>query len=139
MRTIHDFIKSARITATIKPTDRNPYAENDDWAKTADHWSVWLKCDGHRMHTYFSMGSGHNGKAPKLCDVLDSMASDAAGYPLDSDTEAAFAEWCGEYGYDTDSRKTHRTFKVIGQQIERLKRLLGPAALNVLCCEVERL
>lgn len=138
MTTINEFINSTGLRATIKPAAINPYIVKDEWAKTASHWSVWLHCGRERMHTYYSMGSAHEG-APELADVLDSLASDAASFPLDWHAEEAFADWCADYGYDTDSRKAYGTFKIIAAQTERLKRLLGSAGLNTLCCEVERL
>lgn len=136
--TIEQFIASAGITATIKPAERNPHIDADDWALDASHWSVWLRCGRSRMHTYFSMGSAHT-EPPKLRDVLDGLASDAASFPLDWDTDEAFAGWCSDYGYSTDSRKAYRTYRIIAAQTERLKRLLGSSALNTLCCEVDRL
>lgn len=60
----------------------NPYIAKDEWAERSSHWSVWLHCGKQRMHTYYSMGSAHTA-APKLCDVLYSLASDAASFPLD--------------------------------------------------------
>lgn len=138
MMTIEQFIAKHGVTAKIKPTTINPFVANDEWAQSASHWSVWLHSGRERMHTYYSMGSAHT-EPPKLADVLDSLASDAASFPLDWGTEEAFAEWCSDYGYDTDSRKAYNTFRVIAAQTERMKRVFGAAGLNELCCETERL
>ena len=79
------------------------------------------------------MGSAHK-SPPTLADVLDCMAGESAGVENARD----FADWCGEYGYDTDSRKVERTFKACQQQAADLKRLLGPAAYETLLWNVER-
>jgi hypothetical protein len=115
---LDDFIASAFITATATPTDRNP---NMNDGETMAHWRVTLRRPGnHKMTVYFSMGSGHHGKAPEAADVLDCLASDAAGI----ENAQSFEDWCGEYGYDTDSRKAFRTFNVCKREAERLRKFL---------------
>ena len=91
--TIAQFVAANRITMTAMWTDRNP---NMDDAEYMDHWKVVIRRPGHTLTTYFSMGYGHSGKAPKAKDVLDCLASDASG------TENSFEDWCSEYGYESD-------------------------------------
>ena len=71
-----------------------------------DHWRCRLRNDGKSMTVYFSKGSGHNGAAPTLEEVLETLASDASGV----DNARDFEDWCSEYGYDTDSRTAERTY-----------------------------
>lgn len=138
MSTIQEFIAMNGLTAAISPADDNPNMDHDP-KHPMDHWRVVVKMsDGDRpvkMTTYFSMGSGHNGKAPELGDVLDCLASDAASVENARD----FADWCSEYGYDTDSRKAHRTYTVCKRQAERLRKLLGVTAYDDLLWNTERL
>ncbi len=74
-----------------------------------------------RMTLHFSKGVGHHGQAPEVTEVLDCLASDAAGIENSQDFEG----FCSEYGYDTDSRKAEKTYKACVHQTERLKRFLG--------------
>lgn len=126
------FIRNHQITATSRRVDTNPTAP--DWTD-ADHWRVELRRPGRKMTVYFSMGYAHKGKPPEVADVLDCLASDSAGIEQARD----FADWCAEYGYDTDSRKAHRTFKVCERQAARLHKFLSDDAYNQLLYRTERL
>lgn len=121
--TIAQFIADNRITMTAERVDKNP--NNKDW-HDADHWKVKLRVkdsDGtaHVMTTYFSKGYGHKGKEPKADEVLDCLASDAAGV----ENAQSFEDWCSEYGYDTDSRKAEKTYNVCKHEADYLKKWLG--------------
>ena len=77
---IEDFITANRITMTAERVDCNPHMDSRDM----DHWKVeFRRVPGGktvaRLATYYSMGFGHNGKAPKAENVLDCLASDASG------------------------------------------------------------
>jgi hypothetical protein len=94
------------------------------------------------MKLYFSQGSVHT-QDPILADVLDCLASDAAGYenakPSPRSPKDHFVSWAVEYGYDGDSRKAERTFKAIKRQAEQLKRTIGEDAYQELLWNTERL
>lgn len=87
------------------------------------------------LELYFSQGSAHT-EPPTLADVLDCLASDAAGY---NQAGGQFEEWCSEYGYDSDSRKAEKTFRAVQQQARDLKALLGNDAYEELLFQTERL
>jgi hypothetical protein len=129
---INEFAKSAGLTMTAVPTDHNPSMED---GATMDHWRCTIRAGHSRMSLVFSMGSGHNGKRPELADVLYCLASDASGYENARD----FADWCSEYGYDTDSRRAERTFRAVERQAKRLRSVLGESAYNTLLWDTERL
>lgn len=137
MATLAEFIQEHGIErAAVEPAAANPNMTGEDSADM-NHWTVTL-FDGERrsnMTIPFSMGSGHNGAEPELADVLDCLASDAAGY---ENSGASFEEWAGEYGYDTDSRRAEATFRAIAGQSEQLAAFLGQDAYKALLWEVER-
>lgn len=116
------FAAAHRITANVQAAMSNPYAP--EWTD-ADHWKVTLRREtpqGLRtMVTYFSQGYGHNGKAPKLTAVLETLI-------LDSNvlTMRDFADWCDEYGYNADSLKDRKTYDATRKLAERFRRWLGP-------------
>ena len=82
----------------------------------------------------FVKGAGHYGTEPTVEEVLDCLAMDSQGVSGNS-----FEDWCDEYGYDTDSRKAHRTYRICDRQAEKLKALLGDSAYETLLYNVERL
>jgi len=128
---ISEVLRGANVRFSCEYTDKNPHMDNPEM----DHWKCKIRCGRQSMTLVFSMGSGHHGKEPELYDVLDCLASDAAGY----ENARSFEEWCGEYGYDTDSRKAERTYKTIGKQAEALKRVLGEELYKALLWDTERM
>lgn len=111
-----DFVAKHNITAEAERVDCNP---NMDDSAEMDNWRVLLRCGSKRMSVYYSMGKGHNGAAPEAADVLDCLASDGIA------PDTSFEDWCGDFGYDTDSRKAHRTYTICKRQDARLWKLLG--------------
>ncbi len=131
MTTLAEFIKSAGITMTLKPIDSNPNMIDPD--PRMRHYACTLRSGKSRLTVPFSMGSGLS-RAPELADVLDCMASDSSGV----ENAKSFEDWCAEYGYDTDSRKAERTFKICEREAENLKRFLGESAYQTLLWKTDR-
>ena len=117
MNTIHDLISRNGIKFWAVRTDSNTNMDAN-----MDHWRCRISnAAGKRIVVTFSMGIGHHGKAPKLEEVIDCLASDASGV----ENARGFEEWRGEYGYDTDSRKAEKTYKACQRVCDQLKRLVG--------------
>jgi hypothetical protein len=82
----------------------------------------------------FYLSSRMTPTAPEVADVLDCLASDASGVENSRD----FEEWCSEYGYDTDSRKAEKTYRICAAQAEQLKSFLGEDLYKQLLWDTER-
>lgn len=132
--TLKAFVSRHHITASAEWADRNPNAEDGEWAREANHYKVTLRRGRRRMTVYFSMGSALT-REPSAEDVLNSLSLDSAGV----DNARSFEEWCGEYGYDIDSRKAERTYRVCQRQAEKLQQFLGMELYNVLLWQTEGL
>ena len=65
---------------------------------------------------------------PALADVLHSLVSDGAAY-FDAET---FENWCGNYGYDPDSRKAEQVWKACDETGRKLARVLNADELATL-------
>lgn len=131
--TLADFVKERGIRMRAKRVDCNPNMESD---APMDHWRcVFTSAERRRLSVYFSMGVGLGGVEPQAEDVLDCLASDSVGVENARD----FKDWCADYGYDPDSRKAERTFRVCRLQAAKLKQFLGDAAYKNLLWNVERL
>jgi hypothetical protein len=52
---------------------------------------------------------------------------------------ASFEDGAGEFGYDTGSRKAHKTYRLIEKQAAQLKELIGNEAYEALLWHTERL
>jgi len=129
--TIAELIRKNRITLTAERCEANPNMDSQDM----DHWKTVLRIGNRRMTVYFSKGYGHNGKAPKADEVLGCLASDSAAI----ENTRSFEDWCAEFGYDSDSRKAEKTFKVCEHQAKRLRSFLGEDLFNTLIWDAERL
>ena len=139
--TLQEFIDEYGITLSSQPAGHNPHMEDSD---RMDNWKCKLTAhksamDGlvqrkATMRLYFSKGVGHNGVAPGVAEVLECLASDAAGIENSKD----FADWCSEYGYSTDSRRAEKVYRQCERQAERLQKFLGPEHYNDLLWNIER-
>lgn len=128
--TLDDFIQEHKITMTTKKTFHNPYMDNSDHM---NHWIVTLKREDRTLKSYYSQGLGIK-TLPTAKDVLDCLASDAAGY----DNSRDFADWASEYGYDEDSRKAEKTYHVCAEEAKKLRHFLGEEAYQTLLWNMER-
>jgi len=131
-KTINQFIAENKLTMEAKPVSHNP---NMDSETPMDHWQCEIAKDGGEPWlTFFSMGIGHKSKSPELADVLDCLASDAAGF----DNAQDFEDWASEYGYSEDSRKAEAIYNTIDRQADELKQFLGDDAYSDMLWNTER-
>jgi hypothetical protein len=132
-KTIADFITEQHIGMAVERANNNP---NMDDSADMSHWLCRFNHpDGRQMRVHFSMGSGHAGKAPRADEVLDCLASDAAGVS----NAQSFDDWCAEYGYDTDSPKAEKIYNACHEQAADLETFLGSDAFKELLWNTERL
>jgi hypothetical protein len=132
--TLDEFIGKYGLQMTVASIDSNPnFSADDKWLATAHHYRCIIKRGKKRMTVPFSQGSAVT-NPPTLPDVLDCLAMDS-GAQLSS-----FEDWCGDFGYDLDSRKAEKLFRVCRRQAQSLLRLLGSqAALEDLIYQTDRL
>jgi hypothetical protein len=130
---IKEFIRKPVTSIEVEWADSNPNMDSDPkWQ--ANHYKVKLRRAGKQLTTYFSMGIALSNE-PSAEDVLDCLASDACGV----ENARSFEDWCSEYGYDTDSRKAEKTFKLCTKQARQLRQFLGDDDYQTLLWKTERL
>jgi hypothetical protein len=132
-QTINQFVNRSNIRMSCDWADTNPNIDPKDWARGTSHFRCTFRRGRKQMSTYFSQGPAIAGE-PKAVDVLDCLASDAAGI----DNARHFEDWCGEYGYDTDSRKAERIYEACRKQAMKLENFLGAELYQALLFETER-
>ena len=82
-----------------------------------NNWRAQLKGFGRSLTVDFFGGSAvYDIKAE---DVLSSLCLDASAGAQD------FDEFCSEFGYDTDSRKAHDTWKACKVASRKIRQFLG--------------
>jgi hypothetical protein len=62
--------------------------------------------------------------APHAADVLHSLALDSSA------ATQTFADWCSDFGYDTDSRKALATYETCQQAADKLTRVFGRGCIE---------
>lgn len=125
------FLSKYPVKMSVSWADENP--NMDGMPAGSRHFKCVLRFQRRRLTTYFSQGPAIE-REPSVEDVLDCLAMDASVVA----NAGSFEDWCGEYGYDTDSRKAERTYAACQEQAQGLERLLGESANNLLLWETER-
>lgn len=93
-----------------------PYFDDDKQSRNI--YSVCLFRTDKNSAVYFKFGdsiaNAQEGKEPDVYSILACVGSDYW-------TPDTFKEFCGEYGYNEDSRKAEKLFKVCRQQAEKIQ------------------
>lgn len=128
---IDNFIKAQGITGEFEPVDENP--NMPDMPKGSRHWRVTIRnAGGEEMQVYYSMGPALD-EEPTLGEILECLTIDAIAYENTED----FWDWMSELGFDVaEGRKAERIYRVVGEQAEELKNLLGEDAYYKMLYEI---
>jgi len=108
----------------------------EDGSGTMTHWRCIIirqPPDGKTIVVHFSMGEAHGDRKPQITEVLDCLASDVAG------SRDSFEDWCGSYGYDTDSRSALRIYRACRKVHTQLGKILSKAERKELLDNTDRL
>jgi len=65
-------------------------------------------------------------KAPHAADILHCLLLDSVA------SGQSFAEWCSDFGYDTDSRKAYAAYEDCQQNTDKLNRVIDRATQTAL-------
>jgi len=81
-----------------------------------DRWRITLQARGKQIGFDFwnSFNDSQSGKDPTAYDALACISSDVH-------CPETFEEFCGDYGYDTDSRKAEKTFQRVSAFSRKLR------------------
>jgi hypothetical protein len=127
--------KGVTVKATLVHSPINRKAKGEDWKQSAYHFSVVLIYKGRSMVTEWWSGHGNEIKGKHLAN-LDwttpakppkvTAAGVLYGLILDSSAlDMGFEDWCGDFGYDTDSRKALELYHECQRMGKKVRALLG--------------
>lgn len=68
---------------------------------------------------------------PHAADVLYSLILDSGA------ASQTFADWCADFGYDTDSRKALATYEACQQNADKLRRVFDRVAIDALSAALQ--
>jgi hypothetical protein len=115
------------ITIEHERATANPSMPDDEWQRSARHYKVTLRRAGKKMTVFFSKGSGHEGRAPAVGEVLESLALDAASI----DSTSGFEDWAREFGFEVDDpsdpayKRAKRSYAATQREKAKLETFLG--------------
>ncbi len=114
-KTLKQLAKSVKLVCDGGP--HLEYSKQDEWQQNANGYRCTLRYKGRQYSLDFWQGVGISGD-PTAESVLECLLSDAS-------VSDGFEEFCGEFGYDTDSRKAERLHKACLKIRDNMERLLG--------------
>lgn len=135
---IDDVLKKRNISMVSKTSAPTKLQAKNFSKPGTTHWTCTFRF-GHKsspgfrlMQVKYSQGSAIE-TPPKACCVMNCLVF--SDYVSDY---ISFEEWCGDFGYDTDSRDNEALFKVCQKQSRELDAFLGNDVLVELQnCEPE--
>src|SRR5271166_1817355 len=104
---------TSRVTASVR--FGAPY--NETFAES-EGYTVTLRYQGRQMTVPFYMGPALC-REPEAAEVLECLISDTML------GEQTFEDFCGDLGYDTDSRKAEASWAQCRSIAPRVRKLLG--------------
>jgi hypothetical protein len=121
----NDFLNATSTALTAKFTRHGKHFSSDK--ESRDIFKVMLK---NKLHTYrFNFGqsinksTGTGANTPSAYDVLACLTCYSPG---------TFENFCGDYGYDLDSRSAYKTYKEVMKEYKNLELLFTPEQLEQL-------
>jgi hypothetical protein len=116
-----DFLQSSNTSFNASYKTHGLYFPDDKMSR--DIWYITLKNSQHRYRFTFGQSINNAGKAPTEYDVLACLTKYEPG---------TFENFCGDFGYDTDSRTAERTYKAVCKEWENIEKLFSESELEQL-------
>ena len=115
-----DFLTKNGVKFSAKYLDYAPYFDDDNVSRAI--YSLTLRVNGKSASFKFgqSIKSTEKGEEPSAYELLASLTKSDPG---------TFEEFCGEFGYDTDSRKAYKTYSAVVREWCKVNRLFTEAQI----------
>ena len=109
-----------QLEISLSYTDHGIQIERDANRPWEHHaYTVKVTRGDESFETAYKQGLAHE-DGPSLVSVLASLMSDAS-----AGEQGSFEDFCGDFGYDTDSRRAESTYRACQQTAVAMRRLLG--------------
>lgn len=108
------FAKDHGVKLTVKSVEYRPYFPKDKESRYV--FKMQLKRAGKQYTFNFGQSIAVGDKEPTMYDVLASIQKYDVG---------SFENFCGDFGYNQDSRTAERTYKAVCKEFENVEKLFG--------------
>ena len=113
--------KKLNLKMIINSVDYKKYFDNDTEKRHV--FNITLKKE-HKQYTFnFGQSIAQGSNEPTMYDVLTCLQKYDVG---------TFEDFCGEYGYDNDSRRAEKIYKAVCKEYQGMQRLFTESELNLL-------
>lgn len=110
----NDFAKKYGVKLTIIDRDYKKHFVDDKDCRWV--FKCRLTRNGKSYTFNFGQSISDGDKEPTMYDILACLQKYECG---------TFSDFCGEFGYDCDSRKAERIYKAVCREYDAVKRLFG--------------
>lgn len=119
----NDFLASTKSTLSIKFLKHDFHFDDDK--ETRDIYSCVLKRGklSYKIKFGQSIAGSERGEKPNAYDILSCLQKYDTG---------DFENFCGDFGYDTDSRKAEKTYKAVRKEYEGLAKMYNEEELSIM-------
>lgn len=114
----NDIMEAMGITMTATFSKHAKYFPED--TETRDIYKITLWHNGESYSFTFGQSIAGTGTSPTAYDVLASIQKSDPG---------TFEDFCGDFGYDTDSRKGEKIYKAVADEYKNVSRLFTETEL----------
>jgi len=127
---LDQFISQHQLTYSCHQVQSRP--DGVETEQGAKHFRCHIGRLSRSFGFYFSETSTQ-ADSPTLPQILERLVEDARDY----ENAEKFEDWAQKRGYDIDSRKAEKQYRVIKRQSEQLKRSIGREAYEQLLSFVD--
>lgn len=117
----HKIADSMGLKMLIKGSDYRKHFPEDKQNRYV--FKIQLKKDGKQYSFYFGQSIAEGSNEPTLYSVLACLQKYDVG---------SFEDFCGEFGYDEDSRQAERIYKAVTKEFKNMQRLFTCEELELL-------
>lgn len=117
----HKFAEAIGLKMFIKESHYRKHFPEDKQNRYV--FKIQLKKDGKQYSFYFGQSIAEGSNEPTLYSVLTCLQKYDVG---------SFEDFCGEFGYDEDSREAERIYKAVTKEFKNMQRLFTSEELELL-------
>jgi hypothetical protein len=113
--------KKLNLKMIINSVDYKKHFDNDTEKRHV--FNLTLKKERKQYTFNFGQSIAQGSNEPTMYDVLTCLQKYDVG---------TFEDFCGEYGYDNDSRRAEKIYKAVCKEYQGMQRLFTESELNLL-------
>lgn len=116
-----DFLEKTGVTMSVEFKENGKHFEDDK--DNRDIYTVKFKRGRRSFRVIFGQSIANSGTPPTAYDVLACLQKYEVG---------TFEDFCGEFGYDTDSKRSEKVYKAVVKEFDNVCKIWSDAEIEQL-------